>query len=225
MSVEVRVGRDMEDFLIERLRRARRRLWIVSPWVSKEYVDVLLEAKARGVDVRLITTDDLIPAHREALRKLIERRRELVRRGSRAAKAAGLALTLLGIAIAASTLVLGLTLLFVGAVALLGWGLDRYRVRYVSKLGDGLIVFSSKPGRTMHAKIYVVDDTVGIGSANLTEAAVRGNFEALCWIRDPKIVDEVVEALESIEGFRRVDLDTVGREVWRAEAPRRRRYE
>jgi len=225
MGVEVRVGRGMEDFLVERLRRARRRLWIVSPWVSKEYVDVLLEAKARGVDVRLITTDDLTPAHREALRKLIERRRELVGRGSRVARAAGLALTILGVTIAASMLVQGVALLFAGAAILLGWGLDRYRVRYVSRLGDGLVVYSSKPGRTVHAKIYIVDDTVGIGSANLTEAAVWGNFEALCWIRDPEIVDEVVEALESIEGFRRVDLDTIGREVWRPEAPRRRRHE
>jgi len=68
MDVEVGVGRGMEDSLVERFRRAERRLWVVSPWVSKEYVSVLLEAKARGVDVRLITTDDLIPVHRKALR-------------------------------------------------------------------------------------------------------------------------------------------------------------
>jgi len=223
MGVEVRVGRGLEDFLVERLRRAERRLWVVSPWVSKEYVPVLLEAKARGVDVKLITTDDLIPAHRETLRELIERRAELVRRGSRAASTVGLVLILLGLITAVFTAGLGLLIAFVGIVVLVGWGLDMYRIYYVSRLGDGLIVYSSKPGRTIHAKIYVVDDAVGIGSANLTEAALRGNFEALCWIRDPKIVEEVVKVLESIEGFRRVDLDTVGREVWEAEAARRRR--
>jgi len=58
VSVEVRVGRDLEEFLVKRLRRAEKRLWIVSPWVSKEFIPILLEARSRGVDVRLITTDD-----------------------------------------------------------------------------------------------------------------------------------------------------------------------
>jgi len=212
IGVEVKVGRGMEDFLVERLRRARRRLWAVSPWISKEYVQVLLKVKARGVDVRLITTDDLIPTHSEALRKLIRRRAELVRHGSRAARAAGLTLIFSGLISAVFTAGLDLLIAFVGVVVLIGWELDRYRVRYVSKLGDGLVVFRSKPGRTIHAKIHVVDDVVGMESVNLTEAAVRGDFEALCWIRNPEIVEEVVKALESIESFRRVDLDAVGKE-------------
>jgi len=223
LSIEVRVGRGLEGFLLERLRRAEKRLYVVSPWVSKEYVDVLLEAKSRGVDVKLITTDDLIPAHREALKMLLTPRRELVRRGSRTARVVGLVLILLGLIAAVPTAGLGLVIALAGAVVLIARGLDRYRVRYVSQLGDGLVVYSSRPGRTIHAKIYVVDDAVAIESANLTAAALRENFEALCWIRDPKIVEEVVRALESIEGFRRADLDTIGREVWKAESRRRPR--
>jgi len=78
--------------------------------------------------------------------------------------------------LAASALVPGLVLFSAGAAVLIGWGVDRYRIYYASLLGDGLVVYSSKPGRMVHAEIYVVDDLVGIGSANLTEAAVRGNF-------------------------------------------------
>jgi len=221
MDVEIRVGRGLEDFFVERLRRAERRLWVVSPWVSKEFIPILLEAKARGVDVKLITTDDLTPAHREALRMLITPKRELVRRGSRIARAVGLAMVVVGLIAALFTAGLGLIISIVGALVLIARGLDRYRVRYTSQLGDDLVVYSLQPGRGVHAKIYIVDDMLGIGSPNLTVAGVRENFEALCWIKDPKLVEEVVKALESIEGFRRVELDILGEEVWKA--PQRRR--
>jgi len=61
ISVEVRVGRELEEFMMERLRRTEKRLWAASPWISKEFISILLEAKSRGVDIMLIITDDLTP--------------------------------------------------------------------------------------------------------------------------------------------------------------------
>jgi len=214
VSVEVRVGRDLEEFLVERLRRAERRLWVVSPWVSKEFIPILLEARSRGVDVRLITTDDLTPVHREALKQLITRERELVRRGSRAAKITGLTLIILGLITALFTSGLGLVVSIIGFIILLVKGADVYRVYYVSQLGENLQVYHVEPGKTIHAKIYIVDDMLGVGSINLTTAGVKRNLEALCWVKNPELVENVLKTLESIEDFSRVGLDEIGSRVW-----------
>jgi len=222
VSVEVRVGRGLEEFLMERLRRAERRLWIVSPWVSREFIPILLEARSRGVDVRLITTDDLTPMHRKALKLLITPRKELVRRGNRFAKIIGSILTVMGLVAAIFTGVLGLIVLLVGLIVLSVWGADEYRVYYISQLGDqNLQVYHVEPGKMIHAKIYVVDDMLGVGSLNLTTAGVRNNIEALCWVKSPELVENVLKALESIEGFRRLGLD----EIWARvrTTPRRRK--
>jgi len=48
----------LEEFLVGKFQKAERRLWIASPWVSKEFIPILLEARSRDADVRLITTDD-----------------------------------------------------------------------------------------------------------------------------------------------------------------------
>jgi len=214
VSIEVRVGRDLEEFLVERLRRAERRLWVVSPWVSKEFIPILLEARSRGVDVRLITTDDLTPVHCEALKQLITRERGLVRRGSRAAKITGLTLIILGLIAALFTGGLGLVVSIIGFIILLVKGADVYRVYYVSQLGENLQVYHVEPGKTIHAKIYIVDDMLGVGSLNLTTAGVKRNLEALCWVKNPELVENTLKTLESIEDFSRVGLDEIGARVW-----------
>jgi len=39
------------------------------------------------------------------------------------------------------------------------------------------------PARVLHAKIYIVDETVGIGSINLTSTGIENNYEAFIWIK------------------------------------------
>jgi len=216
VGVEVRVGRDLEEFLVGKFQKAERRLWIVSPWVSKEFIPILLEARSRGVDVRLITTDDLTPMHREALKQLIAPKRELVRRGSGFAKIVGLILIVAGF-IAAVLTAVSLIISFIGLAILFERGLNRYRVYYVSQLGDqNLQVYHVEPGKMIHAKIYVVDDIIGVGSPNLTSAGVKRNLEALCWLKSPELVENILKMLESIKDFKRVGLDEIGTNVWMA---------
>jgi len=221
VGVEVRVGRDLEEFLVGKFQKAERRLWIVSPWVSKEFIPILLEARSRDADVRLITTDDLTPTHREALKRLITPERELVRRGSRFAKIVGLILIVAGF-IATMFIAVLIMMSLIGFMILFERGIDRYRVYYVSQLGDqNLQVYHVEPGKMIHAKLYVVDDMLGVGSPNLTTAGVKRNLEVLCWVKSPELVENISRTLESIKDFKRVELNEIGTNVWMA--PRRRK--
>jgi len=73
----------------------------------------------------------------------------------------------------------------------------------------------------IHAKLYVVDDMLGVGSPNLTTAGVKRNLEVLCWLKSPELVENISRTLESIKDFKRVELNEIGTNVWMA--PRRRK--
>lgn len=81
-----RIGRVIEPAL----RRAGRRLWVATPFLSPEYARLLVEKAGAGVDVRLVTSDS--PENREALRIL---RRSRLR--SRLARGAAAALAVAGL--------------------------------------------------------------------------------------------------------------------------------
>ncbi len=61
-------GRDCGKFIEPLIRNARRRLWIVSPYISREYAELLVEKAHQGVDVRVVTCD--VDESRDAIRVL-----------------------------------------------------------------------------------------------------------------------------------------------------------
>ncbi len=50
-------GRDCGKIIEPLIRGAKRRLWIVSPYISREYAEILVEKARQGVDVRVVTCD------------------------------------------------------------------------------------------------------------------------------------------------------------------------
>ncbi len=55
LHFEVGVGKHVEPLL----RGATRRIWICSPWIDLEYAKLLVEKARQGVDVRIVTSDDV----------------------------------------------------------------------------------------------------------------------------------------------------------------------
>ncbi len=221
VPVEVRIGQGFED-IVESIRSAKKRVWVVTPWLSPEYARLLVEKASEGVDVRVYTTDDPLPAHRRALRELVEERRVVVRPASRSMRLLALALVALGVPALLAAAPLGV-LLLVAAAAVYRLGMERYSVSYIPRLGEGrLAVFQREAGRAIHAKVYVIDGRAAVGSVNLTESGVRDNVECLAWIDDPQVVERVAAELESLEErlrLRKAPLDAVLREA----LPARRR--
>ena len=75
---EVRVGEDAGPLLLDFLRAARRRLLIVSPWLSPACADMALRKQREGVSTVIVTTKDGGRDHRLALSRLVERRKRVV---------------------------------------------------------------------------------------------------------------------------------------------------
>lgn len=64
----------------------------------------------------------------------------------------------------------------------------------------GVEVYFDSPGNKTHAKVVVIDrETVVIGSANWSKAALTRNFEANALIRDKAFAEEVLKDLSQIK--------------------------
>ena len=57
-DITISIGKGIGDILEGEIHGVKRRLWIVSPWISERYALLLAKKRAGGVDVRLITTND-----------------------------------------------------------------------------------------------------------------------------------------------------------------------
>lgn len=197
--LEIKLARNMEEFLIKKILEAKRRLWIVSPWLSPEYVNILIEKALDGVEVKIFTTNDTIRSHVEALSKLIYAERLLERSGSRKLRYLSITMTVCGVILALLNYVFSALLVAIG-ISLYLASRDKYRLVYKCRLGeDSLFVYRSKPTGMLHAKVYIVDEAVALGSVNLTKTSVLNNVEALVWISDKSIVDSVIREIIDLE--------------------------
>jgi len=73
VSVGKAVGHVFEDLLIS----AKKRLWIMSPWIASDYAELAVKKKGDGVDVQIVTTNDY-SINSAALKKLIEAKVEVI---------------------------------------------------------------------------------------------------------------------------------------------------
>ncbi len=169
------VGREIEPLL----RKARKRIWIATPYISKRYVELLLKKAEEGVDVRVITTEKTLKEFRSKKYLVIK-------------------LILLGMFLLSTIYPLALIFtipLFIylfrkkGAlVILLGLVLSVYTsstiplslfsMTYVL-IKKGKVKVASMPKTFIHSKLYIIDDVVISGSANLTVSGLWKNYETI----------------------------------------------
>lgn len=207
------LAEDLGISSLDHCKKRKRKLWVMSPWLSTCYIPFLIEKKSKGTDVRVITTDDYTPTHREAMRALTESKKETVRPENRRLKLIGIILTIVGLISAIPTFGIGLVLTVVGIIVY-SRGREKFVIHFISKIGDdNLRVYHSDPYRPIHAKVYVADDQVAFGSANLTKGGAEENLESLTWIKSPEFARQMLRELDEMGKqlrLRRIPVDQVG---------------
>ncbi len=79
---------------------------------------------------------------------------------------------------------------------------------YRAFLRSGVQIFEYQP-QILHAKMFILDDTVYAGSANLDVRSLRINYELLVRILDPTVAGEARRIFEAdLEHSKRIDLST-----------------
>ena len=216
-EVDIKLGHKIGDFFLPQLQNAKQRLWIMSPWVSIDYMELALDKKKAGLNVRVTTSNDFFKnSQKESISKLIESQTRVTREENRKLKYIGICLIILGIILIRTTDWISLFVSLIGVV-LFFKGLKKTEIHWISKLGDGnLTVLEYNSYRMVHAKIYVVDDTVIIGSANLTGNGLNRNTEVMAAIKSNEIAQNLIDTMNNIQeisGLPSVPYDILGKEI------------
>lgn len=77
-KVEISIGRAVGHIFEDLLISAKKRLWIMSPWIASDYAELAIKKKEDGVDVQIVTTNDY-SINSVALKKLLETKVEITK--------------------------------------------------------------------------------------------------------------------------------------------------
>lgn len=177
--MDVRIGRGVGLLIEQALRSAKKRIIVVSPWISEEYALLLRQKAESGVDVRLVVSR---PSESEGALK------HLMRWNLRPEYAV---LLLLALFILTASLLSSLIIpALMGGVLLL---LSLFLILHRSPAVD-----LRTPEPFIHAKVYVADGRAYLSSANLTRAGLHENVEFVVEVDDPQLVERIVRDLEAL---------------------------
>ena len=191
MSIEVKCGKELRDFVLQNVRSSKR-VVVISPWISVETAKILVDLASRGVEVSLITTNDPQPSHVKGLTTLIGVERKVKKPGKVGFARAGLLMFIAGLLLGVVSPLL--VVLSIAGLLLYFRYKPVFEELYHPKIGE-LIVSSSK----LHAKLIMTENAVGLGSPNFTEAGLTENIECFVWIREPSIYSKVLEDVNALK--------------------------
>jgi len=212
ISIGKAVGHVLEDFLVS----AKKRLWVISPWVSPKYAELLLKKKEEGVDIKLITTNDYgNKQHRDSLVKLIGKEYKPLLKNSRRFLIVSLILFVISLIFFAIEAGLGA---FIMTLSIIGLILSLLKSsKFVSNIP--LIAYDKRSDFT-HSKIYVTEKMGAVGSANFTESGFWRNIEVIAIIRKEGIIRNLVDLFNQIEEnpiMEKVELKELGKNLFAKE--------
>lgn len=111
----------------------------------------------------------------------------------------------------------GFILIVCGGMVYVKIGRGKVEFYWISKIGeDNLMVYDYSPSRPVHAKVYISDGQVAIGSANLTNAGLQKSVESLAIIKSDALSKELAKKLGTLEesfGLKRIPTNMVGSQV------------
>ena len=189
----LKCDRGVGEFVLGELNSIRRVI-VVSPWLSRETVELLGRLNRAGSDVVLITTDDVENrSHAEALELLQGLTRETKAPRRESEILAGVFLIVMSILFA-----LRFPWFLLGAligVIILIHGLRRKKPTY---LFDVTVLPRSV---NLHAKLIIIPEKslVGVGSMNFTSAGLNTNIECWVWLKGEEYVREAMKLVEQLK--------------------------
>lgn len=212
----VTLGRSAGSQLYHELRDAKFSVRIMSPYIKRHLIELLLELQQKGVTVTLLTSED-VSKRRDVAPLLVRQHCTRDAAKARTSQIGFLASVLFLVAafgvmlyspLKGSYQYTGLGVLLSLALVIyfrtMRWNsysysfsIPRLRVftsRYVLPPGYDL-----SRALTPHAKVYVIDNLVAhVGSVNLTEEGLFDNLEVSVRIDTPQAVEDLAQYLDTL---------------------------
>jgi phosphatidylserine/phosphatidylglycerophosphate/cardiolipin synthase-like enzyme len=214
ISSDIYIGRGAGKKLLHDLDNAQRSVKIISPFLSPTYIERLIQLKNKGVDVHLITSDEIedykIPDKKSIIPQLIrqerhtdeikKRRRDKLIRINKWLLSAWISIFLISLF---SSYIFKKSILFEGTVVsgilfIIYISIESYvrKKRIYSYTYNELFPFKvfispyksqlkGLSGYYIHSKVYIIDDKIAyLGSINFSKGGLDYNFETRIRITD-----------------------------------------
>jgi phosphatidylserine/phosphatidylglycerophosphate/cardiolipin synthase-like enzyme len=211
----IKLGRGIGGEILKEIKKAKTSVKIVSPYLSPDYIKELIRLHNKGVDITLITCDNLETNQFSDFKSSDIIKKEKIENINLKKIKKSLyiiSIILFLISIVSSLIIAFLPDLFFISIGLLvislilfvaGFIINDYKYNYhpIFKLK----VFDSKSGinpqstNLIHSKIFLVDSKIlFLGSANFTYSAFKTHYETIIKVLDPKAILDINQEIENI---------------------------
>jgi len=210
-GIKISFGRAVGHILEDLIGSAKQRIYVVSPWISPKYAELLLKKKEKGCDIFLVTTNDTSnKQHLSSLRLLLEKNVEAPK--FKKYKGYFLIASIL-------SLFIGLFFPFFIFFSFFLFGISFYLFLQKEKVNFSFkipMIVYNKDNDFTHSKLYILDNIAVISSANFTESGFWRNIEEIVVFSDKQTVDEMVGIFSMIkenELIKQLTPEEVGKEI------------
>lgn len=223
MIEDIEINNKIGKLFYPYLQKAKKRLYIISPWISPTYTKLALEKKKKGLDVKVATTNNYVGKQKEAIAELLSERQKLVKEKNPGQKHIATILLILGV-ISFFMAIVSLFFILIGIILIIIAIVNYVRSReiveryYTQVLGkDNFRIYSYAVTHSLHAKVYIADDMIIIGSANLTWTGMNQSVESISIMKNEKIAKQVFSKLDKLEKsgiIKRLPLQNIVGEIF-----------
>lgn len=230
------IGRNAGKYLIKDIYNAKKSVKIISPYLGAEYVKDLIGIKEKGVDVSLITSDnvetkngidfdhkDIIIQKQHVNHSALQERKTLYNYLLISLGSMGFSFFL---SFFASWYFFNLFILLIISSSIIYYLYIRKVVyTYTYKTLFNLKVFFSqycneeqKNDFLIHSKVYIIDDKIAyLGSVNFTFSGIENSYECITKITDEKQIAYLKQEYDNLFYNKRLkskNINDWGRELY-----------
>ena len=223
------IGREAGKEIHERIKRAKKSVKVVSPYLSPDYLKDLISMYKKGIKITLITCDkiesnsysDFNPSD------LIKKEKIYNDKAGKLKKLLFkffIQLFIISLFLAVSAFILPMLFIFAGILIIISIIILAYSISisdYLFKCEPifGIKVFDSASGKNprstelIHSKIFVIDEEIAfLGSANFTYSGFKTHYETTIKVEDRNAVKDISEEVEKL--YSSNDLKAKSVEEW-----------
>lgn len=230
------LGRAAGREILEKLNNAKSSIRVITPYISSEFIDLLINKKHQNLDVRLIISSDIGSEKDKysSLRKLISQKRHTNQK-LEAKRKNGLKLLNYFLFILSIIIVLGFYYEYGETwYLLLGFPIVYFLRKHYVKLVIYSYTYESELSLSIpmspytygfdsrhtliHSKLFLIDSEVAyLGSVNFTKAAFWKNYESRIKLTQKEIIAKLEQEYNYIYDNREtyyLDISDTGRKIY-----------
>ena len=208
----IKLGRGKGIEILNAIKQAKTSVKIVSPYLSPDYTKELIHLHDKGVQITLITCDnletnnwsDFKPSDIIKKEPIIDKKVKQLKKRISLVALIFLIIFIVSLPLAVFSLYIPLTLFTLTIIIFLSkYLLQESTYNYTSIFR--LKVFDSKSGinpqstNLIHSKIFLIDENIlFLGSANFTYSAFKTHYETIIKVEDEKAIKDVSLEIEEL---------------------------